>query len=118
MQRFLHQPTTVSVREVSRQLGIEVRQLYLHDNLTTRQIGQRWLAYLRRRKQAKLEEAMRHLKAAGKKALLEGKSPNLREMTARLPHEVIRSAQRLFDVLKDVRSLAMNDGRAPDEVSG
>lgn len=111
LQKFLHQPNPVSVREVSRQLGIEVRQLYLRDNQTTRQIGQRWLSYLQRRKAAKLEQAMPHLEAAGKEAMLTGKALNLREMTARLPVDVVHSVHGLYDVLKDVRSRAMADTR-------
>ena len=103
LQKFLHQPNPVSVREVSRQLGIEVRQLYLRDNQTTRQIGQRWLAYLRRRKVANLQEAIPHLESAGKEVLMAGKSLNLREMKARLPHEVTQSIQGFYGVLKDVR---------------
>lgn len=102
LQRWLHEPTPVSVREVSRQLGIEVRQLYLHDNRTTRQIGQRWLAYLKRRKQAKLQDAMPHLEYVGHEVLLAGRSPNLREMSARLPQELVRGIQGLYPVLKEV----------------
>lgn len=102
LQKFLQELTPVSVREVSRRLGIEARQLYLHDNQTTRQLGQRWLDYQKRRKAAKLEEAMPHLEAASKEVLMTGKALNLREVTARLPVDVVRSVQGLYDVLKDV----------------
>lgn len=109
LKRFLLEPTPVSVREVSRRLGVEVRQLYLHDNRTTRQIGQRWLDYLKRRKAAKLEEAMPHLEAAGKEVLMTGKAINLREMTSRLPVDVVHSVEGLYDVLKDVRTRVAAD---------
>ena len=95
LQRFLREPHPVSVREVSRRLGIEVRQLYLHDNQTTRQLGQRWLDYRKRRKAARLEEAMPQLEAAGKEVLEDGKALNLREMTQRLPQSLVHSVQGL-----------------------
>ena len=97
-------PTPISVREVSRQMGIEVRQLYLSSNQTTRQLGERWMAYRKRRRQANLEQAMPHLEAAGREVLIAGKSLNLREMTARVPTEVLSGVQGLYDVLRDVRS--------------
>ncbi|WP_367068322.1 hypothetical protein [Oryzisolibacter sp. LB2S] len=109
LQRFLREPHPVSVREVSRRLGIEVRQLYLHDNQTTRQLGQRWLDYRRRRKAARLEEAMAQLEAAGKEVLEDGKALNLREMTQRLPQSLVHSVQGLYDVLKDVRARVASD---------
>lgn len=45
---------------------------------------------------------MPHLEAASKEVLMTGKALNLRELTARLPVDVVRSVQGLYDVLKDV----------------
>lgn len=104
LQRCLLLPTPISVREVSRRLGIEPRQLYLNFNQTTRQIGERWKAYLKRRRNAHLEEAMPHLESAGRTVLSAGKSLNLREMTAHVPAHVLSGVQGLFGVLRDVRA--------------
>ena len=97
-------PTPISVREVSRRIGIEPRQLYLNFNQTTRQIGERWKTYLTRRRDAHLEEAMPHLESAGREVLLAGKSLNLREMTAHVPAQVLSGVRGLFGVLRDVRA--------------
>jgi len=104
LKRCLLLPTPISVREVSRRLGIEPRQLYLNFNQTTRQVGERWKTYLKRRRDAHLEEAMPHLESAGRTLLSAGKSLNLRELTAHVPAEVLSGVQGLFGVLRDVRA--------------
>ncbi len=104
LQRCLLLPTPISVREVSRRLGIEPRQLYLNFNQTTRQIAGRWKTYLARRRDAHLEEAMPHLESAGREVLLAGKSLNLREITAYVPAQVLSGVHGLFGVLRDVRA--------------
>jgi hypothetical protein len=104
LQRFLLLPTPISVREAARQLQVEPRQLYLNANQTARKLGERWMAYLKRRREANLNTAMPHLEAAGRQALLEGKALNLREISARVPAHVLSSVQGLFDVLRDVQA--------------
>lgn len=104
LQRFLLLPTPISVREAAHQLEVEPRQLYLNANQTARQLGERWMAYLKRRRQANLDSAMPYLEAAGREVLLEGKALNLREMSARVPPKVLSSVQGLFDVLRDVQA--------------
>lgn len=104
LQRCLLLATPISVREVSRRLGIEPRQLYLNFNQTTRQIAGRWKTYLARRRDAHLEEAMPHLESAGREVLSAGKSLNLREMTAYVPAQVLSGVHGLFGVLRDVRA--------------
>lgn len=104
LQKFLYLPTPVPVREVSRQIGIEVRTLYLNRNQTARLLGERWLAYLKRRKQAHLEKAMPQLESVGREILMAGKSLNLREVAARVPCEVISGVQGLYYILRDVKT--------------
>jgi len=104
LQRFLLLPTPISVREAARQLEVEPRQLYLNANQTARQLGERYMAYRKRRREANLNAAMPHLEAAGREVLLEGKALNLREMSARVPPKVLSRVQGLFDVLRDVQA--------------
>ncbi len=104
LQRFLLLPTPISVREAARRLEVEPRQLYLNSNRTARQLGERYMAYRKRCHQANLDAAMPHLEAAGREVLIEGKALNLREMTARVPPQVLSSVQGLFDVLRDVQA--------------
>jgi hypothetical protein len=104
LQRFLLLPTPISVREAARQLEVEPRQLYLNANQTARQLGERYMAYRKRRREANLNAAMPHLEAAGREVLMEGKALNLREVTARIPPQVLSSVQGLFDVLRDVQA--------------
>ncbi|RYF31954.1 MAG: hypothetical protein EOO23_00790 [Comamonadaceae bacterium] len=104
LQKSLSLPTPISVREISRRLCIEPRQLYLNFNQTTRQIGERWKTYLKRRRDANLEEAMPHLESAGRSVLSAGKSLNLREVTAHVPSQVLSGVHGLFGVLRDIRA--------------
>lgn len=104
LRKFLLMPTPISVREAARQLEVEPRQLYLNANRTARQLGERWMTYRKRRRQANLNAAMPHLEAAGREVLMEGKALNIREMTARVPPQVLSSVQGLFDVLRDVQA--------------
>lgn len=62
------------------------------------------MAYRKRCRQANLNAAMPHLEAAGREVLMAGKALNLREMTARVPPQVLSSVQGLFDVLRDVQA--------------
>lgn len=68
-----------------------------------RQIAERWKTYLKRRRDAHLEEVMPHLESAGRTLLSEGKSLNLREITPLVPAEMLCGIQGLFGVLRDVR---------------
>lgn len=104
LQNFLHEPNPVPVREVSKQLDIETRFLYLKCNQTARQIGQRWLTHQKHRRQVRLAKAMPYLEEAGRDVLKEGKALNLREVTTRVPAEVLSGVQGLYEVLRDVKS--------------
>ncbi len=103
LQRFLQHPTPISVLEAARELDVEARQLYLHANQTTRQVGKRWEAYRKRRGQANLEQAMPILEAVGRELVLNGRAVTRREIEARVPPEVLSTVPRLFDVLRDVQ---------------
>lgn len=104
LKKFLMQPTPISVREAARQLDLEPRQLYLNVNQTARQLAARWLAYLKRRRQSNLDHVMPILENAGREVLMEGKALNLREISARVPQEVISSIPGIFGILKSVQS--------------
>lgn len=103
LQRFLQHPTPISVLEAARRLDVEARQLYLHANQTTRQVGKRWEAYRKRRGQANLDQTMPILEAVGRELVLEGRSVTRREVVTRVPTEVLALVPRLFDVLRDVQ---------------
>lgn len=103
LERFLKYPTPIPVLEASRILGIEARQLYLYANNTTRKLGKRWEAYIKRRGQANLEKAMPILEAVGRELVMVGRAVTRREVVARVPADVLSSVTRLFDVLRDVQ---------------
>lgn len=103
LQRFLLDPKPISVLEAARVLDVEARQLYLHANKTTRQLGKRWEAYRKRCGVASLERAMPILESVGRELIMEGRAVTRREVEARVPPEVLSLLPRLFDVLRDVQ---------------
>lgn len=103
LQRCLLEPAPISVREVSRRLGIEPRQLYLNFNQMTRQIAERWKAYRKRVRDERVEAAMPHIESAARSVLSTGKSLNLREVTSRVQPDVLSGVHGLFRVLREVR---------------
>lgn len=103
LQALLKLPTPISVLEAARHLDVEARHLYLRANRTTRQLGERWKDYLARRRQANVQNAIPHLQSVGRELLAEGRAVTRREVSARLPTEVLSSVPRLFDVLRDVQ---------------
>lgn len=110
LQTFLKLPTPISVLEAARQLDVEARQLYLRSNRTTRQLGVRWKTYLKRRQQAAVARAWPYLEAACLEIMEEGKAVTRREITARLPAEILSPVAHLLDVLKDVQAHLQNLG--------
>lgn len=103
LQAFLILPIPISVREASRRMGLEARQLYLHSNLTTRQLGERWLDYSKRRRQVYLASVMPCLEAAGEEVLAAGKAINFREISARVPPEMLAGVQGLYGLLRNMK---------------
>ena len=103
LQRFLQYPKPISVLEAARVLDVEARQLYLHANKTTRQLGKRWESYRQRCGEANLERAMPIIESVGRELIMEGRAVTRREVEARVPPEVLSSVPRLFDVLRDVQ---------------
>lgn len=104
LQAFLVLPTPISVWEAARRLGIEARHLYLRANRTTRQLGQRWKTYLRRRHQDAVVKAWPYLETACLDIWAEQKAVSLREITARVPADILSPVTQLFDVLKEVQA--------------
>ncbi|MDQ7968423.1 MAG: hypothetical protein REI95_02160, partial [Oxalicibacterium faecigallinarum] len=100
---FLSLPTPISVLEAARRLDLEARQLYLRANKTTRQIGERWKNYLKRKQEAKIVEAWPYLEQACLDIWGEGKTVTRREILKRVPKEIISSVPNLLTVLKDVQ---------------
>jgi len=100
---FLLLPTPISVLEAARRLGMEARQLYLRANKTTRQIGERWKDYLKRKQEAKVVEARPYLEKACLEIWGEGKTVTRREILKRVPEEILSPLPNLLSVLKDVQ---------------
>lgn len=104
LQEFLSLPTPISVLEAGRRLDIEARQLYLRANRTTRQLGERWKTYLRRRQEERVIVAWPYLEQACVDILAEGKSVTRREIVARVPAEILSPLSNLLQTLKDVQN--------------
>lgn len=113
LQFFLLLPTPICVLDAASRLEVEARQLYLRANRTTRQLGERWKAYVKRRQQANIEKALPHLEAVGRELLAQGRAVTRREIAHRVPSEVLSSVPRLFDVLRDVQDRLMAEQEYP-----
>lgn len=115
LQAFLVLPTPITVREVGRRLNISTRLLYLHANTPTRQLGQRWKEYLRRRQDEHVVNAWPHLEQACIDIWAEGKSVTLREVIARVPAPILAPLSNLLVNLKDVQSHLMRPDSESEE---
>ncbi|CAL62260.1 Hypothetical protein HEAR2123 [Herminiimonas arsenicoxydans] len=100
---FLLLPTPISVLEAARRLEVEARQLYLRANKTTRQVGERWKDYLKRKQEAKVVEAWPYLEKACLDIWAEGKTVTRREIVKRVPEEILSPVPNLLNVLKEVQ---------------
>lgn len=100
---FLLLPTPICVLEAAQRLNVEARQLYLRANRTTRMLGERWVAYSRRRQVANVDRAWPHLQAACRDILSEGRAVTKREVVQRVPAAVLSTVPHLLQVLKDVQ---------------
>lgn len=83
LQEFLLLPKPISVLEAGRRLNVEARQLYLRANKTTRQLGERWKTYLRRRQEEHVVNAWPYLE----QAVLTSGQREKQSRGGRLPHE-------------------------------
>lgn len=100
---FLLLPTPISVLEAARRLDVEARQLYLRANKTTRQVGERWKDYLKRKQEAKVVAAWPYLEKTCLDIWAEGKTVTRREIVKRVPEEVLSPVPNLLNVLKEVQ---------------
>lgn len=114
LREFLLLPTPISVLEAGRRLNVEARQLYLRANTTTRKLGERWKAYLRRRQEEHVVEAWPHLEKACIDIWAEGKSVTRREICARVPPPLLAPLNNLLGILKDVQSHLMKPDSVPE----
>ncbi len=103
LRAMLLQPTPISVTEAAKRLEMEPRQLYLRANLTTRQIGTRWLDYMRRQQAQKIEAAWPYLQAACQDLRKQGRAVTRREIIKRVPADILATVPQLLNVLKDVQ---------------
>lgn len=103
LHEFLTLPTPISVLEAGRRLNLEARQLYLRANQTTRQLGERWKMYLRRRQEERVVVAWPYLEQACVNILAEGKTVTRREIVARVPADVLSPLSNLLQTLKEVQ---------------
>ncbi|WP_205230211.1 helix-turn-helix domain-containing protein [Azospira oryzae] len=113
LQEFLLLPTPISVLEAGRRLNVEARQLYLRANMTTRQLGERWKAYLRRRQVEHVVNAWPYLEQACIDIWAEGKAVTRREVAARVPAPILAPLTNLLLILKDVQSHLMKPDSEP-----
>lgn len=104
LQAFLALPAPISVLEAARRLDVEARQLYLRANRTTRQLGKRWKTYLCRRQERTVVKAWPYLEAACVDIWAEGKAVTRREITARVPSDILSPVAHLLNVLKEVQA--------------
>lgn len=102
LEEILRQPMPVSLMHAASVVGIPSRMLYMQCNTTVRKITQRWLAYLKRRKNAKVVEAWPTLEAACRQLLAQGIAPNLRTIQELVPAQLLNRIHGLWDVLRDV----------------
>lgn len=107
LREFLASPTPITVREAARRLNIDTRLLYLRVNMVTRQLGERWKEYLRRRQDEHVVNAWPHLEQACIDIWAEGKAVTLREVIARVPAPILAPLSNLLLNLKDVQSHLM-----------
>ena len=114
LQEFLLLPTPISVLEAGRRLNVEARQLYLRANRATRQLGERWKAYLHRRSEEHVVKAWPYLEQACIDIWAEGKAVTRREVAARVPAPILAPLTNLLLILKDVQGHLM----MPDSESG
>ena len=104
LQELLMLPTPISVLEAGRRLKIEARQLYLRANRTTRQLGERWKTYLRRRQEERVVIAWPYLEQACVDILAERKTVTRREIVARVPADILSPLSNLLQTLKEVQT--------------
>lgn len=104
LEAMLQLPVPIPVVEAARRLGVEARQLYLHANRVTRELGARSRAHARQRRDLRLELVRPHLEAVARDVLAEGKSLNRREVSRYMSAEVLAAVPHLDSVLKDVQA--------------
>lgn len=115
LREFLLLPTPISVLEAARCLNIEARLLYLRVNMPTRQLGERWKDYLRRRQDEHVVNAWPYLEQACIDIWAEGKAVTLREVIARVPAQILAPLSNLLQNLKDVQSHLMRPDSESEE---
>ncbi|MEO8839133.1 MAG: hypothetical protein ABI351_10525, partial [Herbaspirillum sp.] len=101
----------------ARRLALEARQLYLRANRTTRQLGERWKIYLERRHEETVVKAWPYLETACWDIWAEGKTVTRREVTARVPIEILSPVAHLLDVLKEVQAHLENAGPVDETIN-
>jgi len=112
LEAMLQLPTPIPVLEAARRLGLEARQLYLRANRVTRELGARWMAYGRKRRDLRLEVVRPHLEAVARDVLAEGRTPNRREVAKHLPATLLATVPSLDAVLKDIQAQILAEGGA------
>jgi len=81
--------------------------------MTTRQLGERWKAYLHRRQEEHVVNAWPYLEQACIEIWTEGKAITRREVAARVPAPILAPITNLLQVLKDVQGHLMMPDSEP-----
>jgi hypothetical protein len=118
LEIMLKLPEPISVLEAARRLDVEARQLYLRANRVTRELGARWMAFARTRRDLRLAVTRPHLEAVARDVLAEGKSLNRREVAKHLPSDMLSGIPQLDTVLKNVQQQVLAEMNAGTRCPG
>lgn len=95
--------TPISLAEAARRLEVDTRHLYLQANKEARILGERWRLYVKRRGEATRAKARQCIENACRALIAEGRAITLREVEERVPHDILATVERLFDMLQDIK---------------
>ena len=103
LQRMLELAQPIPVLSAAEQIGLDVRQLYLRCNATTRRLAARWKAFVEERKQVNVDVAIAHLRDLEAALGEQGRSLTMREARAHIPVAILHKVDRCWDVIRNIR---------------
>ncbi|WP_027491034.1 TniQ family protein [Methyloversatilis discipulorum] len=103
LTRFAALPVPISVAQAAQRLNVDRRHLYLQANKEARILGERWKRYVRSRGEEVQARARPYIEAACRALIEEGRAITLRELEARVPHDILSSVEHLFDMLQNIK---------------
>lgn len=103
LARLAALPVPISVAQAAQRLSVDRRHLYLQANKEARILGERWKRYVRSRGAEVRARARPYIEAACRALIQEGRAITLRELEARVPHDILSSVEHLFDMLQNIK---------------